>query len=225
MTLAEILQKIDARYPNAVSISDKIHYLNLAQYDISKFFGRYIEDITSLTTVATQERYDYPTNLGDISDIIMLEISTTATPAEDSDYVEHSLGSMVDKSRSGNVYYDAFQTVGGVRQIGIFPIPDTTGYIFRIRYLKPFAELVQTDLTAEPEFDVRYHDALISYACYKIAASTSFPDETMANIFSSEWESSLDEIYRFYGHQRAASPRKRRDNRWWHGSNSSRAKY
>lgn len=224
MQLQEILSRIDSRYPNVVTVSDKIHYINLAQYDISKFFGRYIEDVTTVT-VASQERYDYLTNLGDISDIEQLEIATTLTPLIDSDYQEYVLGTMIDKTRQGYVYYDAFQTVGGTRQFGIYPIPTTSGYTIRIRYLKPFAEMVQTDMTAEPEFDVRYHDALISYACYKIAASGSFPDEGMANIFSSEWNSSLDEIYRFYGHQRAAAPRKRRDNHQWHSTNSHYARY
>lgn len=223
MTLAQILERIDSRYPNGASVSDKVNYINQGQDELWKF-GNLVEDVTTLVTVANQERYNYPALLRDVSDIIMLEIALIDTPVLDSDWQEYRLSPMLDKTRGGYVFYDAF-SVGTQKQFGVHPLPTTAGLKFRIRYRKPLTAMSVSAMNASPDFDERFHDVLVSYACNKICTSTAYPDEGMANIFAREYNESEEKLYEMYGIRKARSPQRRKDNSTWHGTNARRTWY
>lgn len=212
-TVQQLLEIINAMYPNGESSTDKVLYMNMAQAELSPYFGIVVEDST-LSTVADQDSYSLPTGLSDVSQILSLGVGIEATPDTRYGYVKYDIITRDDYPQGSNVY---FQTVSstGVKKIVLQPTPNTSGFPIRIRYRKALTELSATSLTASPEFDSRFHYLLAYYACHMLCSIGASPDVVQANSFMQKWESGLQELWKLKLQEEVSSPTFRRDNPHW----------
>jgi hypothetical protein len=104
-TVAELLTLTDSLYPNAVTDANTISYMNMAQNEISPYFGLIAED-TTLYTVADNDSLALPTGIADISQIDTFDIYNEAT---DTDRI------VVSASMKVGTYTIANQPVGAKR--------------------------------------------------------------------------------------------------------------
>lgn len=214
-TVQQLLSMIDLMYPNALSNTDKIMFMNMGQTELSPYFGIIVEDAT-LSTVAGQDAYAFPTGLSDVAQILSLGVATSATPTTRYGYVKYDIITRDDYPQGSNVYFQSVSTTG-VKKLVIQPSPSTSGYPIRIRYRKALTDLSSTALSSSPDFDSRFHMLLAYYACHMICSIGASPDVLQANNFMQKWESGIDELWKFKLQEEVSSPTYRRDNPQWRG--------
>ena len=222
-TVGTLIKIVDSLYPNAVSVEDKIIYMNFAQDELSPYFGVIVEDSTTVT-VADQDNYPYPTGLNDISQIETLIIENQATPSDRYDYTEYKRRTDYQNTMQPYGYFQIINS-SGARKFAIYPAPATSGLAIVIRYKKALTELSASSLGAEPDFDKRFHDLLAIYCCHMICASGASPDAFQADMFMQKYESGLQDLWKFQVEQETKQKRKRRDNPQWHKTRSVHAGY
>lgn len=216
MNTQQLLNLIDARYPNAVSKTAKIGYMNACLNELSaKGFGLLVESVSTLT-VEDQQGYTFPTGLADIADIEHLAVASSATPDSRYDYVQYRPGYANDNQHSGNIYFQMVSSAG-VKTIGLYPVPSAAGYPIMIRFYRKITELSDTDLSQEPEFDSRFHELLALFACYEICASGASPDTIQANAFLSRYDDLLTQLKHRKLAINSKFPQGRRYSSWWDG--------
>lgn len=212
-TVAQLLVQIDAMYPNAIDTTTKIMYMNMAQDDLSPYFGKIITD-TTLTTVAADDEYTLPSGINDVSEIETLDIGNQATPSDRYDYTRYQVGYKDCDPVTGNSFYQVYGSTG-LKAIVIYPIPSITGLPIRIRYHSKLTDLSPTSLSSSPDFDSRYHDMLALYACYMICSTGASPDTIQADRFMQAYDDALTGLWRLQMEQKSLNPSKKRDNRLW----------
>jgi len=208
---------IDQYYPNNATNGTKIMFMNAAQDELSPYFGIIVED-NSLVTVALQDSYSLPTGLSDVSQITALGVAGETTPTTRYSYTKYDLTPRDDYPAGTKTYFQTIDNLG-VKKLVINPEPTTSGYPIRIRYRKALTELSPTNLSASPDFDSRFHDILVHYACYMICSTGANPDTIQADRFMQSYESALTELWHYQMLQESDSPTNRRDNKHWHKSN------
>jgi hypothetical protein len=214
MNVSQLLVLIDELYKdNAASDTTKIRFMNMAQSELSPYFGIIVTDST-LVTVATQDYYTFPTGLSDITQIELLDIGNKVVPTNRYDYTRYTPAYKEDDPVQYNSYRQEYSSIG-VKSLILYPVPATSGYPIRIRYHRKLTELSSTSLSAEPEFDERFHDMLATYAAYMICSTGASPDENQSNRFMDQYNESLNMLWKLSMEQDVIYPRKRRDNKHW----------
>jgi hypothetical protein len=112
-------------------------------------------------------------------------------------------------------YYQIYSSTGG-KKLCITPIPDATGYQILIRYRKKLTDLSASSMSAEPDFDSRWHDMLAFYACHMICTIGSSPDSIQADMFMRKFDDSLKSLWKFKNTSDNKTKSIRRDNTQWH---------
>lgn len=214
MNLQALLNAVNRDYPNSVSNTDKVAYMNDAMSFLSPYFGTIIED-DSLTTVVAQDSYAFPTGLTDVYEIISLAIANQATPSSRYDYTQYHLSKSEEAPMVAYSYYQIIDSTGA-KKLAIYPAPTIAALKIIIRYRKKLTDLDENLLTASPEFDSRYHHILALYCCHKICASGSSPDTIQANMFMQKYDFARQEMRKFYMEQEKGQKKKGRDNKQWH---------
>lgn len=213
-TISELLALADDLYPNVESVDAKINYMNMAQDKLAAYFGKIIEDDT-LSTVAEQDIYAYPTGLNDISEILSLGVAGSTTPLNRYDYTLYSKNYAEDNPMADYGYFQVVDS-NGAKKFVLSPIPETSGYKIIIRYKKKLAELSSNSLTSEPEFDSSYHRLLSIYCCHLICSKGASPDAFQADMFMQKFESGLSDLWAHKMQRTDQSIKKRKDNPQWH---------
>lgn len=213
MTVAQLLALVDILYPNAESANTKIAFMNMAQDELSQYFGLTVDDST-LVTVAGTDSYAFPTGLEDVSQIIALDIGTKAIPNNRFDYNRYVQGSR-DEVPVGSKYYFQIQDVNGAKTLGIYPEPQEAGLPIRIRYNKKLPELLVTSLGSSPAFDSRFHDILAHYACHMLCSMGASPDSIQADAFMRKYDDGLHEMWKVKMLEKKISKNKKNDNAQW----------
>lgn len=214
MTFQQIVNRIAELYPHGETVSTVINHINSAQDELSAYFGKTIMD-SSVVTVTDQETYSFPSGLTDCSEIKLLEIGTSDTPADSFDYVQYRFHEIEKGRPYGNVFYQLYSS-SGVKTFGIYPIPTEDDLPIRITYLKPLTEATISTLTSSPDFDSRYHDLLVYYSCYMICSSGASPDGVQADAFYQKYKDGLEELWKLKSQKIIDAPLKRRDNATWY---------
>lgn len=215
-TVQQLINSVDRWYPqsaNSASDTDKVAFFNEAQDEISPYFGMIVENNT-LTTVANQDYYAFPTGLTDISQIVALGIAHQATPEDRYDYDKYELVGRDDYPLGTKVYFQSI-SAEGVRKLVIQPTPDETGLQIKIRYRKALTELVATSLSYVPDFDPRFHDLLVWYCCNALASRGASADYPQADMFMQRYESTLGEVKKLQMYQKVKTPTRYRFNKQW----------
>lgn len=214
-TVQQLLSMIDLMYPNALSNTDKVLFMNMAQTELSPYFGVVVED-SSLLTVADQDTYAFPTGLTDVSQIISLGIGIKEVPESRFGYVKYDIITRDDYPEGSNVYFQIVNSTG-VKKLVLQPKPNVADLPIRIRFRKALTDLSATALTSSPDFDARFHMLLAYYACHMICSIGASPDVLQANNFMQKWESGIADLWKFKLEQEVTSPTYRRDNPHWRG--------
>lgn len=214
MTFNQIISRIYNLYPHGESQATVVSHINAGMDELSLYFGKVIVDESKSTTDGV-DTVTFPAGVEDISEIMFLDVGNKAVPSDRYDYTRYSYCDMeVEKPNTLN-YFQVYSSTGA-KSIGLFPIPSTTGLPIRITYRRKLTEATTTTLSSEPEFDSRYHDLLIYFACYMICSSGASPDAIQADAFYQKWEEGLAEIWRHKMQTSINAPKKRKDNFTWH---------
>lgn len=72
-TVSALLTLVDAMYPNSATDATVVSYFNMAQNELSKYFGLITEDYT-LYTVANNDTFALPSGIEDVSQIDTLDV-------------------------------------------------------------------------------------------------------------------------------------------------------
>lgn len=218
MTIQGLLVLIDSLYPNAESDTNKIAFMNLAQEDLSPYFGKIVEDVT-LKTVVDQDSYVYPTGLTDISEIISLAVANQATPTNRYDYLEYVLA----RAESNPMQYGSFHEIissTGTKKLVLYPVPDTVNLTIAIRYRKALTALSSVDLTASPDFPSNYHSMLAYYAVSQVCAVGGSADRDQSDYYMQKYQDKLDNLWKNTNETDRKVRRKPTDNPQWHNYKS-----
>ena len=217
-TVATLLSLVDSLYPNAVSVEDKIQFMNIAINELSPHFGGIAED-NSLLTIANQDAYNLPSGVFDVSDITVLSVSKSDTPLNRYEFVEYKLNHADQNPKSDTGYYQIYDATGA-KQLVLYPIPTESNRIISIRYKRRIPYLSAGDLNNIPSFDSRYHEALAFYCCHAICSMGSSPDSYQADMFMAKYDTVLTKLWRVTIEEDGGRKQKRRDNKQWHNSRS-----
>lgn len=212
-TTQQLLTQIDNMYKSATSDTTLINYMNIAQDELSPYFGIIATDST-LITVIDQDYYILPTGIADITEIELLDVGNKAVPTDRYDYRRYVPAYKDDEPYVYNSYHQEYSSTG-VKTLILYPIPQTAGLPIRIRYHKKLTALSALLLSASPEFDERWHDMLAVYACYMICSTGASPDFNQANRFMDQYNESLNALWKHSMEKDVIYPRKRRDNVQW----------
>lgn len=212
-TVQALIVAIDSIYPNAESDTSKVSYMNMAQNDLSNYFGTVVEDST-LTTIVDDDSYAFPSGLADISEIITLDIGQVATPTTRHNYTRYYQGNR-DEIPIGSRCYFQIVSSTGVKSLGIYPIPNTVSLPIRIRYNKKLTDLSATTLTQVPDFDSRYHDLLVWFAIHMICASGTSPDSLQSDFYMQKYENGVNSLWKLRMNQGRLQRNRRNDNSLW----------
>jgi hypothetical protein len=187
MTLAEILAEIKRYYPRATTWTDAeiVNILNDEQREI--FRQLQLKDIYEFETVADQWAYTLPSNC-EIEFLEYVGLTKDATITSDSSFQEYIYASL-NENMSGYKYFDAFNGL-----IGLYPMPDTTGWNIRLIFRKRPALMDSTDTSETPELKEDYHRIFVYGAIAEIAGSGSNPDTTTANNYINKYNSLMKDI-------------------------------
>ena len=187
MTVQEILNEIDTRYPNTISNAIKIGWMNLILKQIYKHIPS--EHTYTFTTVANQALYTLPDyiKIENITNPILITTSDTIIDTDTTfhkyyyagviDTIEGNFGNKL----SGYRFYSA--TYNGLNQIGIYPVPTETGLVGKFVYKKYPTTLSEENLSAEPDIQEEWQEILIYECIIKAALSGNNPDTDIANIY------------------------------------------
>lgn len=214
MTYQQIMTRIKELYPHGEQISTIIAHINAGQDDLAHYFGKTIVD-SSLSTVVDQDEYAFPAGIEDVSQIKFLDIGNSATPVDRFDYVRYTYIEQEYGRPMGSSFYQVVDSSGD-KTLGLYPVPSVASLPIRITYQKKLTEATASTLATEPEFDSRYHDLLVYYACHLICSSGASPDTIQADSFMQKYEEGLEELWRNKMEKTVAAPPKMRDNRTWY---------
>jgi len=212
-TVQQLIANVKRIYPTAESDSTIVAHFNLAQDELSPYFGTIVESET-LTTTAGEDSYAFPTGLEDVSQIISLDIGFEATPATRHSYKKYYQGNRDELNVGCPVYFQLISSTGA-KSLGLYPIPSTTGLPIRIRFRKKLTDLLITNQSASPDFDSRFHDLLVWFACHMLAASGSSPDTIQADMFMQKYTSTLEDLWRLKMTEEKKQQNRKRDNIQW----------
>lgn len=216
MTTQELINITKLMYPSAHTDAELVSFMNLAQNELSPYFGLIVED-NSLVTVADQDSYSFPTGLTDVAQILSLGVATKVTPDNRYGYVKYDIISRDDYPEGSCVY---FQTVdsSGTKKLVLQPTPSVDDYPIRIRYRKALTELDSSTSSVSPDFDSRFHVILAYYAAHMVCSTGASPDTTQADAFMQKYQSTLEELWKFKLQEEISAPTFRTDNRHWRGT-------
>jgi len=212
-TTQQLLTLVDNMYPNSMSNSVKIAYMNMALDELSPYFGLNIED-DSLATVADQDSYAIPSGINDITEIYSFAVANQATVSSRYDFTEYKKAYRETNPVSELSYFQIVSSTG-TKKLVITPVPTVSGYAIIIRYKKAVPQLSVVNLTESPEIDSRFHDLLALYACHMICASGASPDVVQANMFMQKFDDGMRNLRKFYSRQDDNTRMRRRDNPQW----------
>lgn len=187
MTLSEILTKIKRYYPKAATWTDAdiVSIINDEQREIFRELQK--TDIYENTTIANQWSYSLPSNC-EVEFLEYVGLTKDAVITSNSDFQEYTYADL-NESMSGYKYFDALNGL-----IGLYPMPNTTGWNIRLIFQKRPALLSATNLTATPELKEDWHRILVYAAITEIAGSGSNPDVTTANNYTLRYNKLMDDI-------------------------------
>ena len=184
-TIRQIIADIDRRYPNTYSNEDKIYWMNDAMKQI--FTDIAIPEFYSFSTIRGQNLYVLPEDCT-MEHIKNVEMSEKAKSVTNSDYgTFYSLqNSLRDRNMHKKSYYDATNGM-----IGLYPIPDKSGYKINVYYNK--RPKMITSLDDYIELDDRYSSLVTFLVIRTIAMSGHNPDVEIANQYTLEYNTLLQD--------------------------------
>jgi hypothetical protein len=187
MTVQEIITMIQKLYPRATTWTDAeiVTILNSEQREIFRELDS--EEIYEFTTVADQWSYSLPSDCA-IEFLKYVGLTTDTTITSNSRFQEYSFAEINDEL-SGYEYFDAFNGL-----IGLYPMPDTTGWNVRLIYTERPTVLSASSLTASPSLNADWHRILVYATISEIAGAGSNPDIATVNNYTMKYNALMKNI-------------------------------
>lgn len=205
-TIGEIITDIDIRLPNVFTTDQKLVWANEVIKKIYKYMNK--KEQYPIITIENEAFYPLPSNCT-MDEIVSVIRSNDITITENTTYSEYTYKGL-NENLTGNNYYDGLNGL-----IGVYPIPNTSGYTFNIVYEKKPALLSSSDLTATPDINENYHGLITFYVLSVIASSGNNPDIDLVNNFRADYNKEWDMMFKDYIETKIKTPTKSRSNRWW----------
>lgn len=201
-TLGEMLIDVKARCARESDSSLDSNFrtwLNQGQNNVqTRYIWPFLEAEGTVTTVASTENYDLPTNLR----YLHLVRDTSSSRILDFVSISDFYRSIPNPTATGNPY--AYRLPGNtqdtstdnpVAQIAFYPIPDAA-YTLKIPYYRFLASMVNpNDTSAIP---IEFHELMVHYAA-KIYWSRE--GDARANSANDDYENMLTDMVKQYGAQ------------------------
>jgi hypothetical protein len=198
MLVSAIIQYIRDRYPKVNNTTNYPDSLFITDLDLihkeeyvkfKRLKNRYTTDST-LTTVANQLEYTFPTNCV-IENISGEQIYVTI---DNQDYIfEYADG---DQDISTGDYYRYGSTDAKFELLRDGKAIDTAGYTITIRYYPEPTAI--TLATQTPDLESKYHNLLIYRLFNRMAMLGENPDATIANVWQTEYNTAYEDIKKHF---------------------------
>ena len=173
ITVRQIIEDINRRYPNTYTDNDKIAWINDTMRQI--YVDIAVKDFYSFYTIKGQRVYALPENC-DMRNIKSVEMSEKARNSSNEDYGRffELHFALRDKDMFAHSFYDAMNGL-----IGLYPEPHESGNKVNIYYNK--RPKMITSLDDYIELDDQYVDLVKYNVISTIAMSGHNPDIDIAN--------------------------------------------
>lgn len=186
MTLQEIINYADRKFPNQESNANKIIDLNITYnklfVKIKRLTNTYLLDASDVT-VADQAEYDLPTGV-QIEDVLKLEVETADGSGI---YDEFTYAGLKDSVKYGQVFMRG-STSAKFYLYDNEEALTTADRIIKVYYdIRPNTFVVGT-LTAEPNIDKQYHILLAYALIVELASQGPYPYRDVANYYQSMYD-------------------------------------
>jgi hypothetical protein len=192
LTIQEILNYVDRKFPNQESTANKVIDLNKIYTEVfvklKRLSNTYSLDATDVT-VADQEEYDLPTGVK-IEDILKLEVET-ADGSDEYDVFEYA--GLNDSIRNKQVF------MKGSAETKYYLYDDelaltSADRTIRIYYnVRPITFSAGT-LTAVPNIDLEYHSLLCYALIVELASQGNNPYRDVANYYQQKYDEFMFEV-------------------------------
>lgn len=171
LTVGEILEKVDTKYPNAHSFKQKISMINELQKNLFRTIYR-VKSATVFDIIAGVYLYQL--------DFHHSKIISAIVDGKHIDYED------INDEKSGTPFLYTFGNA-----LGIYPTPqrDVSSGLFIHHYLEPKKLTNESDI---PEFDPDFHMMLVYGVCIELAEDSN--DVDMVNNFTSKYNGLLDDF-------------------------------
>lgn len=188
-TIQQICDYADRKYPNSETYANKVSDLNdihkRVYVKIAKLKNEL--EIYETQTIADQLTYTLPSDCS-IDNLISVKVSQTTAITASTEWDDYEFAGVNDDTTSGYWYGD-----GGNGLIALLkddlPIA-TAGLSIRLFYWKRPNALSSSDMSATPELDEDYHDALKFQLVSELASQGQSPDTEIADF----WQRKADEF-------------------------------
>lgn len=173
LTVQEIFEEVDEKYPNVLTTASKIRKLNLIQ---GKIFRTVLKKETSTTYDIVADSAFYPIDFA-VTKILYVLV----------DGCEYDNESIEDRDAASPYYYFYENS------IVLYPTPtaNVTGGLLLVHYLEP-ALLSASHLDAVPDFDPDFHMVLVYALCVEMAETDGRYD--VANGFTIKYNGLVREF-------------------------------
>ena len=178
-TLNNILDYVDMLYPNTLSVANKIEIINRVQRYIFKYMAT--EGIYGFDSIINEPFYSLESSDCTIDLIKNVEVAATTLPVTTATvFIDYKFAGRSDNLENGYYFYDAYGT------LGLYPIPDKSGYSVRIIYDKRPIILASSDGGTTLNLEADFISYIEKKTCAEVAKCGSYPDVEMANNFEAD---------------------------------------
>lgn len=174
--VGQLLDKIKMFYPPASNFTDAqiVDIINDVQWEVFRDIQQ--EGIYEFLTVANQAKYVLASDMS-LEFIKFVGICPDTTVTANSVFQEYTYA-RPDEELLGYKYWD------GQSMIGIYPIPETSGYNIKIIYDKRPSLLSELVLTGVPDLNSDWHKILVYGAIIELAGAGTNPDIDVVNNYT-----------------------------------------
>jgi hypothetical protein len=165
--------------PNTMGSTMMISVINDEQRKIFKYMAG--TALASFTTLEDQFSYALPSNckMDQIKQVLVTD--STGAVSSTSYFNNYEFAGLDDEMSGGSFYYDAFG------KIGLYPVPDKTGYSGRVIYDKrPVFFSSTNDAAVEFAIDEDWIDVIKFRTMARVAKSGNYPDIELGNNYDRE---------------------------------------
>lgn len=215
MTVEDILNYVDRKFPNQENTANKIIDLNKNYSELfvvlKRLTNTYGLDETDVT-VANQEEYDLPTGVR-IEDILKLEVETYNGSGEFEEFVYAGLKDDIS-------YEKVFMRGSTVSKYYLYDDEEaltTADRIIKVYYNVRPITFSADNLSAIPNIDEEYHSLLCYALIVELSSQGNNPYRDVANYYQQKYDEFMREVMRDIEDRATANGRlyiKEQKERW-----------
>jgi hypothetical protein len=197
-TLRQLLADIDTRLPNGIAQASKVRWLNNAQNEVWRWVAS--TEMYTFNTVSTDYLYTLTTNIR-LDEIQAVRVSNSTVNDGTEDYFAYQFCG-VDQPLVDCSWYTGM----GEHQLGLYPLPDESGYRVQVTYRQYPAQLTTDLLDNALTIDEEYEELLATRCMEIIAKAGNAPDVGLGNNYEMDYKERLKSLKMDYYKKRQRQP-------------------